>query len=619
MFIFTLEPFVDSAVAAIQYATTFKLAKDEEFKDIVHEVRVDKPDDIYKFVYEPILDPDINYYIKARRHFNESNLDHDTPVKIVRHDKGRSEALIYNRDNRIETPWIYVNGDDIIDHSKTEFTIKTSKFKANMAGHESTTWIIRDGTGVVVFASVEDKKNKTSITINKTLDITTKSKLTISVIHRSAVGIESDVAEVHLVLQRFNFEVVSDVSNIQAAKNYTLTLKRTNPNAKMNIYKIEAIHPTTKEILWGMENNSEGPRLDFIIPWHLFKPNTLVRLIITALDTDKDMGHKIIELYTGIRYIQYIEDFGYKYKNVMNRAITPPYNNQCNGVTTVEIPEGYIPMPVRSSKFLYKFKYNSDTGVLSNTNEVLKGITLLDNENDDIFIQYTENNLLVVDTWRDMGGTERRPVFLVYRHDLHSDTYDLISMVSHPNGDTHTAATTGAFTQLTASTFIYMPPDAKHLYEIDIATNKCNELIQLPHDVASHDIDRKWFMRMPKQRIYIQCSDETITYKYEILKQKFEHSINVNPQSFTKTHTYARMLPNGNNLIFKTKHYPGDTDGGAIIYNYADREFQPVDIIFQPGEYPQGSILLLDNSVLLSRAVRDTVSGDTDFYLYKYV
>ena len=66
------------------------------------------------------------------------------------------------------------------------------------------------------------------------------------------------------------------------------------------------------------------------------------------------------------------------------------------------------------------------------------------------------------------------------------------------------------------------------LYLIDIVKGTCEELTPLPSDQAGADY--KWFLRMPRQRVYIQHGDEHMTYKYEIKKNKFEDAFTITPR-----------------------------------------------------------------------------------------
>lgn len=615
MIVFTLEKFVANGGTATQTGTTYTLAKDEQFTDVVHTERIDAPADIYKFIYEPMLIPDRNYYIKARRHFTESNLDHDTPSKIVRFDKTRSEALIFNRDNIVEKPWVTVNEEQLTDPDTKEFTISTSDFRANMSGHEYTHWIIADGNDQVVFTSLEDRENKTKIVITKTPVMTSKTKLKIHVIHASTVGIESEVSTAVVDLQKYNYEIVSRTEDIPSGVNYDLTLRRLNKNANMNISKIEVVKPDTKTILYSVTNVEEQESLTFSLPWYLFRHNSMVQVIITALDTKNGVGHNIVNLYTSSATIKELEDPAYKYSHKFKLIGKTTEADYAEAAYTMETPDGYIPMPVNNSSQLFKFKFENDK--LVNTGEVLKGISLLSINNSYTFVKYTENNLLVIDGWRDMVGTDKEPVFLVYRHNVHTDTYDLLSMIEHPEGDKNTAAQTGSLAQLTETTFAYLPPYGTKLYKLDITTSKCEVLEELVSPKKSTE-NFKWFLRLPNQRLLIQHGDESTTYKYEIMKMQFEKSVSIDPLSFVRTESASRFLPNGDNLIYKTKQNATDTDPSLVVLSYRENKYKLVGEALPLGEFPNGSILLLNNEVVLTKR-KNNGPGNQDTYItYKY-
>ena len=614
MIVFTLEKFVANSGTATQIGTTFTLARDDKFLDIVHTERIDQPNDFHKFIYEPMLVPDVNYYIKARRHFSESNLDHDTPSKIVRFDKVRSEAMIYNRDNIVETPWLDVNEKELMDPDSNEFTISGSEFKSNMSGHEYSHWIVTDGNDQVLFTSIEDRENKRSIRVTKTPIITSKTKLICYLIYGSGVGIESEVSKVEVELQKYNYEVVSDIENITSGVAYDLTLRRLNSSAKMNISKIEVVKPDTTEVLYSVVNTDEQESLTFSLPWHLFRHNSMVQVIITALDVKDGVGHNRINLYTSSNTIRELEDPSYKYIGkfkTIGKTIEADY---CDSISSMELPEGYIPMPMNNSSQLLKFKFENDK--LVNTGEALKGVSLLSINNSGTFIKYTENNLLVIDGWRDMGS-DKEPVFLVYRHNTHSDTYDLLSMIEHPENDKNTAARNGSLAQLDESTFVYLPAFGSKLYKLDVISGKCTELEDLVSDKKGTQY-YKAFIRLPNQRLVIQHGDESSMWKYEIMKMTFEKSISLDPNSFTKTEINSRFLPNGDNLIFKTKQNTTDTDPSLMVYSYRDHKYKTIDVTFEAGEFPNGSILLLNNDVILTKRKNNGPGSNDTYITYKY-
>jgi hypothetical protein len=522
--------------------------------------------------------------------------------------------MIYNRDNIVETPWLDVNEKELMDPDSNEFTISGSEFKSNMSGHEYSHWIVTDGNDQVLFTSIEDRENKRSIRVTKTPIITSKTKLICYLIYGSGVGIESEVSKVEVELQKYNYEVVSDIENIPSGVAYDLTLRRLNSSAKMNISKIEVVKPDTTEVLYSVVNTDEQESLTFSLPWYLFRHNSMVQVIITALDVKDGVGHNRINLYTSSNVIRELEDPSYKYVGKFKTIGKTNEADYCDSVCSMELPEGYIPMPMNNSSQLLKFKFENDK--LVNTGEALKGVSLLSINNSGTFIKYTENNLLVIDGWRDMGS-DKEPVFLVYRHNTHSDTYDLLSMIEHPENDKNTAARNGSLAQLDESTFVYLPAFGSKLYKLDVISGKCTVLEELVSDKKGTEY-YKAFIRLPNQRLAIQHGDESSMWKYEIMKMTFEKSISLDPNSFTKTEINSRFLPNGDNLIFKTKQNTTDTDPSLMVYSYRDHKYKTIDVTFEAGEFPNGSILLLNNDVILTKRKNNGPGSNDTYITYKY-
>lgn len=614
MYLHTISKIPQDDITDEQIATTYTIAKDEEFTEIIVSEKVEKPLDIYSFFYPSMLEPHINHYIKITRHFIDSVYDYDEPVKVIRDDKHRSEALIFKRDNIIEKPWIFVNTTQLNDTNAAYFNISTSPFKATMSGHDYTHWIITDSNNHVVFKSLEDSEHLTSIDIFKSEEIITKTSITVYVIFGSSVAIESEVAMQTINLQSFNFEVASKVVDVTPGEDYDLTLRRLNVNKPMNIARIEVVEPDTMKVLYTIENTDESTSLTFKLPWYLFNFGSLVKIVVTAIDAFTNVGHNVIVLRTSTSGLKEIEDTSYKYKNKAELVSKVTDSVYTDGVYSVELPDGYIPMPVVNKSQLYKYEWKD--GKLVNTGKVLDGISLLSVVNDNTFIKYTENNILVVDCFRDTANGTRTPVFLFYRHNTASDTYNLISMINHPLNDTRTAAYNNSLTQLTATTFLYMSPVLDKLYTLDIIKGTCEELTALPSSQANADY--KWFMRMPKQRVYIQHGNEHMTYKYEIKKNRFEDSFTITPPTFTDTKSVARNLPNGDNLIFKREFYPEDSGPSILVYDYKNNKLENVYLKFEPEHYPTGSILLLNNDVLLLSRNTELATNISTYVIYRY-
>lgn len=627
MLVFTLEPFKHDLSSEEQIATTFTLytqeidsATGQINEHVINTATYRQPDDIYKYVYSDMLEPNQTYYIRARRHFASSNLDHNTPPKIVKYDKAKSEALIFHKENIVEKPYAIFNEKEFNNKEIPHFTLTGPSFKATSSGHESTHWIVRDGTGLVLFKSLYDKINKTSIQVPKDQIMLSRSKLTLNVIYVSSVGIESEVASAVIDLSKFNFEVTSPLQEVYAGEPYKLTLRRLTGMDTMGVKKVEVVDLNSNLPAYTVENRKEDEELSFVIPAHLIRANSTVKIIITALDQHNNLEHYTLYVYTEENRIREIEDDAYVYENIYEEVARRKDTDYSDYCISMEIPSGlvdegsYIPLPVNGSDDLHKFKYQD--GRLVNTGRVLNGVKLLSTIGNYTFIKYTENHLLVIDGWRNLGNGESDPVLLVYRHNTYHDTYDLISMIHHPNYDKNTAAKNGSLVQRNEYQFLYMPLGRGEIYVFDILTSTCELLATCPSKKKGPDVYSS-FAKFPKQRLLIQSGDEGFMWKYEIMKDEFDKSISLAPYTFTRPGTIPVLLPNGDALWYKTQRLENDQDGQVLTYSYKDRGFRVARGRFKNGEYPNGHILLRDNQLIFTRRVKDANDEDV-FITYKY-
>ena len=99
---------------------------------------------------------------------------------------------------------------------------------------------------------------------------------------------------------------------------------------------------------------------------------------------------------------------------------------------------------------------------------------------------------------------------------------------------------------------------------------------------------------------------------------QFEKSVSIDPLSFVRTESASRFLPNGDNLIYKTKQNATDTDPSLVVLSYRENKYKLVGEALPLGEFPNGSILLLNNEVVLTKR-KNNGPGNQDTYItYKY-
>lgn len=618
MFLFSIDE-CDRESFDTQIGTTFQLATDPSFKNIIFSERKDIPNNILHIVFNYVLEPLTTYYVRGIRHFEDETQDEPTEYSEVMSDSGLYYRLCYNRDNKVFNPWVRVNTDELFDEEAEFFTLSTSKFKAKESGHVSTHWIIEDGAGKVLFASLNNSEDKISIKIKKTADILNRNKLYFKVIHVGTEHVESGVGVFMINQEKFNFEIASPLSNIKPGEDYQLLLRRVTEGT-MGVNMVQVMSDDEQVLYQKMSpvDDYDADEVMFVIPWYLMRHNENVHVIISGLDTYGYLGQRHVYLKTSDNNIREIEDVDYKYKNVVNK-VSETYNKYySDAVYSIEIPNGYIPMPENGKLGLYKYTYDKDTGILVKEGSELKGVSLLTEENNYTFIKYTENNLLLIDCWRKLENGSKEPVLLVYRHNKHSDVYNLITMLRHPDGDLDTMSNNN-IVQISPDEFLYVPNKLGKIFKFNITNGTCESIADLPHKGLEYSNNTTIF-KMNSGRIYISGGTEPYSYAYDYNKNTFKTIISYEPVSFYNTTLFTSYLVNGDVIISKRVYVDGDYDNGVLLYSNRERVFKDLEMKFKNGETPNGSITLLNNEILLTRRANGDVNsnGKDRFIIYKY-
>lgn len=216
----------------LQVATTWEIATDKEFTNILESTKSDTM--LRVFQSDVVIPADQIVYVRAMRHFNDSTADYWTDARKMINNEESYSSMLLSTDIIVEQPIVDINLDEYFGVDPT-FTITTSDFKCNNAEHYATHWIIKDGIGNIVFTSLEDTANKTSIAVTKTATIMSKTQFKLYAIHVAAGNIESKPGEFNVKLSSFNFEIVSDLTKVNGMEDYTLKLKKINDLSLIHI------------------------------------------------------------------------------------------------------------------------------------------------------------------------------------------------------------------------------------------------------------------------------------------------------------------------------------------------------------------------------------------------
>lgn len=650
--LYKISEYPSQSESDIHTGTILEISSNDVFSDIVYTEThtIDNLDeskrDILRFDIDIVLNPDMVYWVRAKRLFkNQPSLDHYEQASILKDYVKYFNGLIYNSDLIIEKPFVSINTEELFDNKKSTFTISTSKFISTQDGHYSTHWILLDGSGKVLFKSLNNRKDLESIVVEKTADITTKSKLIAKVIHVGPMNVESDIGSIEVDVQTYNFEIASKLSEITPGQSYHLLLNKINEKGPINVTRVEVTNDDETELI-HVETVNTDSNLDIVLPSICFRNGSVTILRIHAIDTNGVNGIARYYLKTSNLTIQEVEDISYVYTGTINELIATTNNQYPAGVHSMEVPLGYIPMPRIGSDTLYKIQFDNVNETLIETNEVLDGLQLPTIGNDNIYIKYTENNLLIVDTWNMINGV-KTPQMFIYRHSVNNDVYNLICQVLHPDGDKNTC-TKGNFHQIEKQKFIYNPKDSNTIYILDLGeTDKIFKPISVIPNTISDNITKRTykhnvFYKLTNGKIYCAGTVEdkngeiitsriiAYTYDYyklfEIEKYKnqmteteinnypFTSTIYINPNSFVKTDTLNRTLINGDILISKTIIDDSDKEANVVVYNNKMNRYVPSTFKYNINHIPDGSILLLNNNLILTSVINSTSSEGGKIY-----
>lgn len=621
MFLFSIDE-VDKESYDVQIGTTFQIASDSSFNNILFEIKKELPNNIHDIVFDYVLEPLSKYYVRGIRHFEDSNNDEPTESSEVMMDNGIYHRLCYNKENKVEMPWIHVNTEELFNSELDSFTIETSSFKSKVSGHVSTHWFILDGTEQVLFHSINDTVNKTKITIKKTSDILSRNKLYFKVIHVGTEQVESEVGQYMINQDRFNFEVISSVRDITPGKDYELLVRRATEGA-IGISMLQVLDDDNK-IIYQIpvdQSKNNNDELKLIIPWFLMRYDETIHVVITGLDIGGNLSQRHIYLKTASNNIKEVEDPDFKYKNEISLESETFEKRYSDGVYSIELPAGYIPMVENGKKTLVKYKYDHIGKELVSTGEEVKGANVLSLDNNFTFIKYTENNLLLIDCWRDLptadGTVKREPVLLVYKHNVHTDIYNLLSMIRHPDTDVKTIENN--LIQITPEEFLYFPHRLGKVFKFDVLKSTCEFITDIPLEGLEYSDNLNVF-RINNGRIYISGGKDPLSLIYDIDRNNFKPTINYEPMSFYNTLLFTSYLVNGDVLISKKLYPDTDNDSGLILYSNKDRNFINLNKTLRNGETPNGSITLLNNDIILTRRANGTSNsnGKDRYLIYKY-
>jgi hypothetical protein len=593
-----LKPWVPIA-GLVHDKTSWQVAEDILFENILDDVK--DSIEYLNIYFSNVVVPEGNtYYIRAKRHYNNDTYSSwSAPIPVVA--KVDDSNLLITNDVIIDTPSIYVDAVQIKDSESPYFDIETSLFKSTTEGHFATTWIIKDGSGKILLSDIFDVDNLTNIRIMKSdVDLTNISIVNIHVIHMTASGICSEVANKTLLLtdELYNYEVDNDdLQRIMPNADYIIKFSKVNDALPYGITKL-----TIKNAF------GDGPILfskdmlitdnTVLIPGSVLQPDTSYLFTLVGYSSQGQQANNIVVKTTLSSELENINT-SYVYENDFSFVYDTSDRVIGSDFITHEWHNSQIPVPM-SDGTIHKFKWDRATDRLVDLG-VLPEL-ILSNAGRNVYIKLLENNRIIIDRISDNGI----PVFDVYTHNPSTDEIRYVHSI-HRVHEKDTVGKTGGIIHTDNDTAIYLVPGENKLRKVNFVTKIITDVTSVPLT----NIGYGTIINTNDDKIIILGGTDGVTKLYDITDNRFVDGPRM-PIDFRNKDLQAVKLVNNDTVIFRTNFIDGENND-FLIYNANSDSIDIVEVVNHNNATTDTSILLRTGGVL-----RSLVDPDTNTtYIYK--
>lgn len=564
--------------------TSWVLSYDKESNDVITEIS-NSVEYKHHFEYDLSIPVDDILYLKAIRHFNDPNAEYESELMTIRFLEKEYSNMIHTEETVIDEPIVVINKDDILNDKET-FTINTSMFRCNNDGHTHTHWFIIDNNKKIMFKSMYNTVNKTSIEVNKDKSYIGMDNLTIVAIHCSN-NKESPIGKTELSFNNFNFTLNKDIYNVIKTHDFKLRISKIEEHKPNLIQKIELLN--TDNILLKLYETNEPNEIN--IPTTLLQEQDKYLFIdiyaygITGSLNKLRYRLDLVDDLIDDNYDSNIPFFGNNITLVNDDFPSEISNHQA----TRQLINGDIPILLRNKNKLSKFRYSNE-GELYDTGMYIDGIDI-PNTNKDIFIQQVYIDTILVDTYNN----EDKPTFMLFKKINNVSPYVHIDSLIRPN-ETKTVGYNNSIIRWNDNEYMYVTNTSSSLLKLDINTMSRTEVTEVPLDMSSGAIIAK----LNNGNILIISKFDFKSKIYSIKDDIFLEGVSINPGSFVNQDLKAVRLLNNDVAIFKINKSEGDVDNDIMILDQKELKLKHIDYKFNTMSNPSTTIELLNSTVFMT-------------------
>ena len=572
-------PVWDNDSGVTHESTTWQLATDSEFKNIITEV-VDSTKYLNYWAVNVVVPKGKIYYVRSQRKFKEvDNKRWIGPKKVINDDAGLSEII--KPEMKIDDPYI---SNINLDYEKG-LTITLSPYKGNVP-HESTTWLIRDmETGKLLYKSMYDTKNQITLNIKpKEIDFSNIPYIVVTTLFHGKLGVESSPSIETIEVAKKYYSIVANKKIAPSEENYTGSIKqetvRTVTLKKANLFLMD------DKLIAGasIKDNKFVFDSKYLIP----DMSYTVKLYLTFDNNDKTMFVTSYSFFTKTISEKVVFNSGRKY----NELDEVEYNNACLVIDTVdndtnsnglledvqmlteEFYIGVIPMLGKDKQLKSYFFSRNDHKI----NYIKNLSDFKEKYGHFIKCELTPSNKLYIDTVvteKDGKGEVEYRTMYVYDFNPYNQKMKYLATIKRDD-EVVTDINTNAYGVLNGEFYwasIDKSDNTKVLIrKIDKDTNKMVTLVNKILDTSVNvDMDNILFARTTEDRFmiipqYYNTDKEFFGFVYDVSKNETYKLFTI-PIEIRTQHVVANTLDNGDVLIKRTqlengKLYYGIIDGG---------------------------------------------------------
>jgi len=276
-------------------ATDWQVAEDEDFQNIVLESLGDTENKLVKIFDDKDLDINKVYYARSRIVFNKG-LAEWSNVEVIKLKDRNTINVTTDIPTLVGLPEVNINFNPN-NVPSTFFTINTSNFTCTSnAKHMSTSYIIEDSDGRVVFSDLNNSTNLTSLFVSNIV-LKEGEVYTVKVTHESSSNDVSPIGMFTFTVPKINeIEVLSDTTNVDVSNDdYILKLKPIDDVKSINVKLYSVAENQVDEL-----TNKDSDVFTITLERDLFKDITRFYIISVTytMDNDRIIGPKYIPLTT---------------------------------------------------------------------------------------------------------------------------------------------------------------------------------------------------------------------------------------------------------------------------------------------------------------------------------